>query len=179
MAIVIGVAYVLTQGGRAMNVPERVLNCPVAGTVAHQHDASCYDDEGNLVCVLPELEYHVHDDSCYEEQTVLVCGQEESEEHTHTDDCYEVTRELVCGKEEVTETHQHGPGCFEDVSVKMPEQAFEHKFSDKDDKVVLDVRVDAPEGALPKGTTMKAEWVNLSKEENAQAKSIIEKTVAT
>ena len=179
VAIVIGVAYVLTQGGRAMNVPERVLNCPVAGTVAHQHDASCYDDEGNLVCVLPELEYHVHDDSCYEEQTVLVCGQEESEEHTHTDDCYEVTRELVCGKEEVTETHQHGPGCFEDVSVKMPEQAFEHKFSDKDDKVVLDVRVDAPEGALPKGTTMKAEWVNLSKEENAQAKSIIEKTVAT
>ena len=105
----LGVALALRQNGRAATVQRWVLDCPVTGTVAHHHDESCYDEQGNLVCTLPEVECHVHDDSCYEEQAVLVCGLEESEEHTHTDECYETVRTLVCGKEEVTD-HLRRPG---------------------------------------------------------------------
>ena len=187
--VVLGVVHALLLNGRAATKQEQVLSCPVTGTVAHHHDDNCYDAEGNLVCRLPEVERHVHDDSCYEEQSTLacglaegegahwhddscydeegnlVCGQEETAGHTHSDSCYKVERTLVCGKEEVTEEHQHGPGCFKTVTTEvadddpMPEQTFEHHFTDKNDKLVLKVFVDAPEGALPKGATMKAEWV--------------------
>ena len=187
--VVLGVVHALLLKGRAATKQEQVLSCPVTGTVAHHHDDNCYDAEGKLVCKLPEVERHVHDDSCYEKQSTLVCGLaegegahwhddscydeegnlvcglEETAGHTHSDSCYKVERTLVCGKEEVTEEHQHGPGCFKTVTTEvadddpMPEQTFEHHFTDKNDKLVLKVFVDAPEGALPKGATMKAEWV--------------------
>ena len=186
--VVLGVVHALLLNGRAATKQEQVLSCPVTGTVAHHHDDNCYDAEGKLVCKLPEVERHVHDDSCYQEERTLACGQaevpahwhddscydeegnlvcglEETAGHTHSDSCYKVERTLVCGKEEVTEEHQHGPGCFKTVTTEvadddpMPEQTFEHHFTDKNDKLVLKVFVDAPEGALPKGATMKAEWV--------------------
>ena len=62
--IAAGIGLALRQNGRAATRQERVLDCPVSGTVAHTHDGSCYDDNGNLVCALPEVERHVHDDSC-------------------------------------------------------------------------------------------------------------------
>ena len=186
--VVLGVVHALLLNGRAATKQEQVLSCPVTGTVAHHHDDNCYDAEGKLVCKLPEVERHVHNDSCYREERTLVCGQaeapahwhddscydeegnlvcglEETAGHTHSDSCYKVERTLVCGKEEVTEEHQHGPGCFKTVTTEvadddpMPEQTFEHHFTDKNDKLVLKVFVDAPEGALPKGATMKVEWV--------------------
>ena len=109
LLVAAGVALALRRNGRAATKQEQVLSCPVTGTVAHHHDESCYDAEGNLVCRLPEVERHVHDDSCYEEQAVLVCGLEEGEGHAHTDECYETVRTLVCGKEEVTD-HLRRPG---------------------------------------------------------------------
>ena len=122
VVVVVAVAAVLTQQGHAATQEVRVLDCPVTGTVAHAHDESCYDGDGNLVCPLPEVEAHVHDDSCYAEERVLVCGLEEGEGHVHTDECYEVVRTLVCGKDEVTETHVHGPGCFRTVDVEVPDE---------------------------------------------------------
>lgn len=38
-----------------------------AGGVIHEHDASCLDEAGELVCYLPEVEAHVHSDECYED----------------------------------------------------------------------------------------------------------------
>ena len=116
----LAVAGILMQHGRAMTHEERVLDCPVAadGAVAHAHDESCYDEEGRLVCQLPEVELHVHDDSCYTEERTLACGLEEGEGHTHDESCYEVTHTLTCGKEEVTEEHVHGQGCFRTVVVE-------------------------------------------------------------
>ncbi|MBR1829558.1 MAG: hypothetical protein IJ781_08630, partial [Atopobiaceae bacterium] len=76
--LVLCVGLALRQNGRAATGQEQVLSCPVTGTVAHHHDDSCYDAEGNLACTRPEVERHVHDDSCYQEQTTLVCGQEET-----------------------------------------------------------------------------------------------------
>ena len=198
--LVLCVGFVLRQNGRAATGQEQVLSCPVTGTVAHHHDDSCYDAEGNLACTLPEVERHVHDDSCYQEQRTLACGQEETAGHTHDDSCYDeegnltcgqeesaghvhddscyrTERTLACGKEEVTEEHQHGPGCFA-AAAEMPEQAFEHRFVDGDNKEVLTVLVDAPEGALPEGTTMEAKWVDTSKKKNAEVKAIVEETVA-
>ena len=138
--VAVGVALYLRQHGFAMVHEVTVLDCPYDGNGAHTHDASCYDDEGELVCPLDERELHFHDDSCYTEETTLICGQEESEGHTHgeecydeegnltceqeeseghqhTDECYETTRTLTCGKEEVTEEHVHGPGCFKTILV--------------------------------------------------------------
>lgn len=182
--VVLGVVHALLLNGRAATKQEQVLSCPVTGTVAHRHDKSCYDADGNLVCKLPEVEQHVHGDSCYQEERTLVCGLAEGEGahwhddscydeagnlvcgldetpgHVHSDSCYQTTRTLACGKAEVTETHQHGPGCFQTIEVPaMPKQTFEHQFTDKNNKLALKVSVDAPEGALPEGTTMKAEWV--------------------
>ena len=214
----LAVAGILMQHGRAMTHEEQVLDCPVAadGAVAHAHDESCYDADGNLVCQLPEVEQHVHDDSCYTEERTLVCGLEEGEGHTHDDGCYEVTRTLTCGKEEVTEEHVHGQGCFRTVVVEdgepesvdagqvqenlgdteeaqdqiedpeqadeapasepstveaedptdeeqaesRPAQSFEHQFVDGKKQLQMRVSVEAPEGALPEGTTMKVQWVD-------------------
>ena len=213
----LAVAGILMQHGRAMTHEERVLDCPVAadGAVAHAHDESCYDEEGRLVCQLPEVELHVHDDSCYTEERTLACGLEEGEGHTHDESCYEVTRTLTCGKGEVTEEHVHGQGCFrtvvvedgdaeetsavesseaagaqdspeaidqvdeassaepsaveaeepvdEETAKQFPAQTFEQKFVNSKNELQLRVFVDAPAGALPEGTTMKAEMVSPKK----------------
>ena len=210
----LAVAGILMQNGRAMIREERVLDCPVAAdrTVAHTHDESCYDDEGRLVCQLPEVELHAHDDSCYTEKRELVCGLEEgegahhhdescydegnlacgleeSDGHVHDDGCYEITRTLTCGKDEITEAHAHGQGCFRTVVVDDGEaeeaevasaaeteepidgetakqfsaQTFEQRFVNNKNELQLRVFVDAPAGALPEGTTMRAEMVSPKK----------------
>ena len=178
--LVLCVGFVLRQNGRAATHQEQALSCPVTGTVAHHHDGSCYDEDGNLVCTLPEVERHVHDDSCYSEERTLACGLEEGEGHAHTEECYQTERVLACGRDEVAEEHQHGPGCFQTVEVadSMPRQAFEHRFTDRDDRLVLKVIVDAPEGALPEGTTMEAKWVDTAKEKNAEVQAVVEEAVA-
>ena len=140
VAVAIVVAIGLMQNGVAMVHTEVVLDCHATPGVAHTHNVDCYDDNGNLVCPLPEVELHTHDDSCYretrtlvcqipeqpahqhddscyDEDGTLVCGLEATEGHTHTDACYVVSRTLTCGLDEVTEEHVHGPGCFKTVTV--------------------------------------------------------------
>jgi hypothetical protein len=137
------------------------------------------------VCPLEERELHIHDSSCYAVDRTLICDLEEDSEHTHTDECYQETRSIICGQEEVNESHVHGPGCFvtitvasdddeaasedgteagneagtEAETVDMPEQTMVRDLTETDENgvehVVLTVRVDAPEGAFPAGTTMK------------------------
>ena len=64
------------------------LVCGYADFVVHQHDASCYDADGNFWCPLPEIGVHQHTGSCYTQG---------AEVHTHTDDCYTLERgELLC-----------------------------------------------------------------------------------
>ncbi len=190
VTVAMSVASVLTQEGHASITTQQVLDCRFDGIAAHTHDDSCYDEYGNLVCPLPEREIHIHDDSCYLEERVLTCELEEGEGHTHDDSCYETERTLVCGQDEVAETHVHGSGCFTTVEVEVPDavptedqglvagsplsqetgdaalaathpaQAFKHEFRDADQHLILRVDVEAPVGALPKGTTMVATWVD-------------------
>lgn len=175
LCVMAGVAFALHQNGIAMVHKERVLTCPVTQTVAHEHNEDCYDTDGSLVCPLPELSLHTHTDGCYTEIRELTCGQEESEGHVHTDDCYTVTQELTCDQEEVTEEHVHGPGCFTVMEVPddMPRQTFTGELRDQDDKVILLVEVEAPEGALPANSTMEVKAIDAD-----ELKSVADEAVA-
>lgn len=110
------------------------LTCTIAeGDGAHFHtvEGGCFDEEGTLICEIPESEGHVHSTICYG-NWILVCGMEE---HTHTDECYssdepdaDPEREVYCGKEAHThagecinengvvvctiEEHKHGEECY-------------------------------------------------------------------
>jgi Mg-chelatase subunit ChlD len=104
-----------------------------ADFVIHTHNDFCFDDAGNLICELPELEEHTHTDECYA-GAELTCEKEETEghthseecyertqgdlictdedaEHEHTDECYEWSEELICGQDEV-EAHTHNEDCY-------------------------------------------------------------------
>ena len=106
---------------------KRVLACKVeADVVVHQHDSACWDENGSLVCTLPEIELHRYTDSCYtipevhthseacytSERGELICTQSTEPQHTHTEDCYQETRDLVCGMSEST-GHTHGEECYD------------------------------------------------------------------
>ena len=104
-----------------------VLACKVeADVVVHQHDSACWDENGSLVCTLPEIELHRHTDSCYtipevhthgeacytSERGELICTQSTEPQHTHTEACYQETQDLVCGMSEST-GHTHGEECYD------------------------------------------------------------------
>ena len=106
---------------------KRVLACKVeADVVVHKHDSACWDENGSLVCTLPEIELHRHTDSCYtipevhthseacytSERGDLICAQSTEPQHTHTEDCYQEARDLVCGMSEST-GHTHGEECYD------------------------------------------------------------------
>lgn len=73
------------------------LICRYANFVVHRHDSSCFDKDGNLWCTLPEIAVHQHTDSCYTQPEV----------HEHTADCYTLEqRELTCVE------HVHTENCY-------------------------------------------------------------------
>ena len=81
--------------------------CGYSDFVVHEHDGSCYDEEGNLWCPLPEIKAHTHDESCYAEAELG---------HTHTEACYTQERgSLICTEEE-SEGHTHSveAGCYDE-----------------------------------------------------------------
>ena len=109
----LGTTAALSVTGQAMIYKDRALTCPVeSGTVAHTHNADCYDADGVLVCPLEELPAHVHDDSCYTAVSLLACGLEENPSHEHTEDCYDETSELICGMTEGEGSHTHTDACY-------------------------------------------------------------------
>lgn len=89
---------------------EKVLSCTLvtqpaaageeAVVIVHEHDASCYDAEGTLVCTLTERETHTHTDACYSNPVL----------HVHNESCYETSDTPVCGKTEV-QGHKHTDEC--------------------------------------------------------------------
>lgn len=109
------------------------LICGYANFVVHTHDPEyCYDAEGNLVCELPQVETHEHNASCYEEQSVLVCGETENAGHVHDDLCYiRVQGGLIC--ENMDEEHEHSDTCYEwaeELTCDMAEGEGAHQHSD-------------------------------------------------
>ena len=110
---------------------KRNLACGVdADTVIHHHDSSCYDENGNLWCLLPEVSAHVHGEDCYTVSTIepphvhtaecyarergeLICTESTEPVHLHTEVCYSESRNLTCGQEE-SSGHSHGEGCYDE-----------------------------------------------------------------
>lgn len=80
--------------------------------IIHKHDSFCFDDNGKLLCTLPEQDEHVHTDACYDGDT-LICGLVTGIVHQHTADCVisvpaTAPRGLVCTLKE----HKHTEACF-------------------------------------------------------------------
>ena len=115
MVVSLGVFSGLRKDAVAKTYTRVVLECPYmaddAAQVVHTHNDDCFDEVGNLVCTLPELEAHTHGDECYTEVRTLVCGLEENPGHRHTDDCYTAETTLICALEE-NEGHQHTGDCY-------------------------------------------------------------------
>ena len=116
---------------KATTQEKRNLACGVdADTVIHHHDSSCYDENGNLWCLLPEVSAHVHGEDCYTVPTIepphvhtaecyarergeLICTESTEPVHLHTEECYSESRNLTCGQEE-SSGHSHGEGCYDE-----------------------------------------------------------------
>ena len=111
----LGVFALLHRTAAAKSRTTRVLACPYAAAdaepVAHVHDTECCDEDGTLLCTLPEIEPHTHTDACFEVQQVLCCDTEESDGHVHTDACYEEAERQICGLEE-SGGHRHTSACY-------------------------------------------------------------------
>ena len=128
---------------------KRNLACGVdADTVIHHHDSSCYDENGNLWCLLPEVSAHVHGEDCYTVPTIepphvhtaecyarergeLICTESTEPVHLHTEECYSESRNLTCGQEE-SSGHSHGEGCYDESGelICMLEESAGHCHDD-------------------------------------------------
>ena len=78
-------------------VAKEQLACPAAASgmaAVHRHDARCYDENGELLCPLPELAAHTHTDSCYAWSEVPTCTRS-----TQPDESAEPV--LICGMAEL------------------------------------------------------------------------------
>ena len=75
--------------------------CTIEGLNIHQHDNTCYDSEGNLICRCADYVVHRHDSSCFDEDGNLWCPLPEIAVHQHTDSCYTQP-----------EVHEHTAECY-------------------------------------------------------------------
>ena len=148
------------------------LVCPLQERAFHAHTDSCYVVKRKLVCGLKESEGHHHDDSCYKVTRKLTCNLPElTKNHVHGPGCF-VT---VTVSDDSEGAPGIGGGDATDIdnelidpqtAAQMPKQSFTHNFmqtaADGSEQLMLRVDVLAPVGALPKGSTMSADWVDIA-----------------
>ena len=64
MLVSMGTFASLRLTGETKTYTKKVLECPYAREgaepVAHTHNDDCYDEDGTLICTLPEREAHTH-----------------------------------------------------------------------------------------------------------------------
>ena len=123
----------------------KTLICTPETPCVHAHSALCYDQNGALICQLPEVAQHVHTDSCYvpaeteapvlhvhsdacytQEQGELICQLEKKEGHAHGASCY-TTGDLTCT---IPENHAHGEDCYASSLTCGQEEGEEHTHDD-------------------------------------------------
>ena len=95
--------------------PELVCGAGESGEVLlHQHNEFCYNDRGELICTLPELESHTHGPDCYQEKRTLLCQETQQLGHTHSGSCYAYSKgEMTCTWTEPEDAHTHTDACYE------------------------------------------------------------------
>ena len=104
---------------------EGELLCGHADFVIHAHEDICYGTEGELLCEWEEFAEHAHNDTCYEKKITYTCGLEEGENsHIHAEACFSLP-ELICTTVE-SEGHTHDETCFETINVCTLEESNGH-----------------------------------------------------
>jgi TQXA domain-containing protein len=127
------------RSGDTQAEPEKTLACPLE---IHQHEQSCYDEDGNLICGLADFVVHEHDENCYDSNGALVCTLPEIKEHvhesscfkqgethTHGEACYQTNRVLTCDQEEST-GHTHSDSCYQMELICGQNESAAHTHSD-------------------------------------------------
>ena len=138
----------------SMTPRAELVNCgiPEGNLALHRHEALCFDEDGALICSLPERLAHTHGEDCYtltrelacpaahdencqHTETVLTCELPESRGHTHTESCTVTQTVLTCALGE----HTHGPDCYgiRTAACEIPESE-EHSHTDACTKTVLE-----------------------------------------
>ena len=77
------------------------------GLDEHTHTAVCYANDDTLLWLCQQEEQetavHQHDETCYDENGLLTCGIADFVLHTHDDDtCYDAEGNLICTLPEIT-----------------------------------------------------------------------------
>ena len=145
------VANALSQNGIAMTHEETVLDCPVPGG-EHTHTSDCYDEEDNLTCGREE---HVHGPGCY--TTITVEDEEPEAEVVETVSEPEPTPEPEAAAPAESQSVELEPQATEDL---RPAQTLTDELLYEDDTLFMRVQVEAPQGALPAGTTLRIDYVD-------------------
>ena len=152
LLVTAGIAEAFHHKAIAKTYQKAVLNCTAvpmegpayAGFFVHTHNDDCYDENGNLVCPLPEIKAHEHGADCYITTAVQTCTLPESDGHHHTEDCYtRVKGDLICEESTepvynedgaiIAEGHVHTDECFawtEELSCDMEEGEGVHHHDD-------------------------------------------------
>lgn len=77
------------------------------GLEEHTHTAACYANDDTLIWLCQQEEQetavHQHDETCYDENGLLTCGIADFVLHTHdADTCYDAEGNLICTLPEIT-----------------------------------------------------------------------------
>ena len=168
------------------------LVCPLEVRELHTHTEECYAEERTLVCGLEESEEHTHTDDCFEVTRKLVCGKEEvTEEHIHSAACfvtvvdddqsdaadaYDGSEEASGGLTETGASDGVDANANANANATMPAQSFRELVTQEDgdgnERVIMTVVVEAPEGALPAGTSMRVELLDAADVEQTVADAV-------
>ena len=172
MLVSLGTFATLHKTAVAQTYTKQILDCPYAAegaaSVAHKHNDDCRDENGNLVCTLPEREAHTHSEECYTEIRTLACGLEENPGHQHSDSCFETRRELICGMNEGDGAHTHTDACFvteRELTCGMEEGEGAHTHTDSCYEVSRELTCDKEELSLHVHDANCIKTVELTKEE--------------
>ena len=111
---------------------EGELICGSADFVVHSHDANCYGMDSSLNCKLTQIDAHTHGEACYDSAQTLICEKDEILLHTHTDSCRDENGALICCKLEILE-HTHDDDCLAgSVTTQMASPGVEDETASKD-----------------------------------------------
>ena len=93
---------------------DKTLICGYADFLIHEHDASCVDEWGSLVCQLPEVKEHEHTQAeCYRAVEMEPVSEVAEEVHENDDSSYTIASgELTCQIAEA-KGHSHTQECYE------------------------------------------------------------------
>lgn len=159
---------------------ETVLVCDQDESDDHIHSSECYEEQ--LVC---DLEEHVHSSVCYSTPEGELAASESAELSGQENEFDYETEDAEDDQQDGSGNAEGAPGIYEETGIGLaaggegqsapwpagldssqgtqdalfPAQQFTSSPKDENGNVVLTVKVEAPQGALPAGSSMVVEPV--------------------